>query len=187
MIQIIDLPSDNATAIEQAAHILNTAFREYFPGSWASMEDARAEMRDLLTLEHICLVALDDEANNVVVGLIAGNAQYNGHVWELHPLAVHPDRHKRGIGRVLVQAFETQVKTRGGLTIILGSDDEHDMTSLSGVDLYQDLWDKVRTIQNRKGHPYGFYQKMGYTIIGVVPDANGRGKPDIIMGKRILD
>jgi hypothetical protein len=26
---------------------------------------------------------------------------------------------------------------------------------------------------------------MGYTITGVVPDANGIGKPDILMSKRI--
>jgi aminoglycoside 6'-N-acetyltransferase I len=47
------------------------------------------------------------------------------------------------------------------------------------------LWDKVKNIQNFKGHPYEFYQKMGYVITGVVPDANGRGKPDIMMSKRV--
>jgi aminoglycoside 6'-N-acetyltransferase I len=34
-------------------------------------------------------------------------------------------------------------------------------------------------------HPYEFYQKMGYTITGVMPDANGIGKPDIFMSRRI--
>jgi hypothetical protein len=28
---------------------------------------------------------------------------------------------------------------------------------------------------------------MGYTIVGVIPDANGLGKPDILMAKRIAD
>ncbi|MCA9940912.1 MAG: AAC(6')-Ia family aminoglycoside 6'-N-acetyltransferase, partial [Anaerolineales bacterium] len=28
--------------------------------------------------------------------------------------------------------------------------------------------------------------KLGYAIVGVVPDANGWGKPDIIMAKRIV-
>jgi aminoglycoside 6'-N-acetyltransferase I len=59
------------------------------------------------------------------------------------------------------------------------------MTSLSNVDLYENLWEKIKDIRNYKSHPYEFYQKQGYTITGVVPDANGRGKPDILMSKRI--
>jgi aminoglycoside 6'-N-acetyltransferase I len=47
------------------------------------------------------------------------------------------------------------------------------------------LPEKIANIQNYKGHPYEFYLKCGYTITGVMPDANGRGKPDIIMGKRV--
>ena len=106
-------------------------------------------------------------------------------MWELPPLVVHPERQKQGSGRALVADFEAQVKARGGLTIQLGSDDEDAMTTLSGVDLYENLWDKIAHIQNLKGHPYEFYQKCGYKIIGVIPDANGRGKPDILMGKRV--
>jgi aminoglycoside 6'-N-acetyltransferase I len=59
------------------------------------------------------------------------------------------------------------------------------MTSLSDVDLYENTWEKIRDIRNLKGHPFGFYQKLGYIITGVVPDANGHGKPDIIMSKRV--
>ncbi len=40
-------------------------------------------------------------------------------------------------------------------------------------------------IQNLRGHPYGFYEKQGFVIVGVMPDANGPGKPDILMAKRI--
>ena len=29
------------------------------------------------------------------------------------------------------------------------------------------------------------YQKCGFVIVGVVPDANGPGKPDILMAKRV--
>jgi aminoglycoside 6'-N-acetyltransferase I len=100
-------------------------------------------------------------------------------------MVVHPEHQKQGIGRALVADFELQVKQRGGLTIRLGSDDEDDMTSLASRDLYDGLWESITHIQNFKGHPYEFYQKCGYSIIGVVPDANGRGKPDIIMGKRV--
>jgi aminoglycoside 6'-N-acetyltransferase I len=59
------------------------------------------------------------------------------------------------------------------------------MTSLAGVDLYENLWEQIRDIRNLKHHPFEFYQKMGYIITGVVPDANGIGKPDILMAKRI--
>jgi hypothetical protein len=34
-----------------------------------------------------------------------------------------------------------------------------------------------------RGHSYEFYQKLGFSIIGAMPDANGLGKPDIYMAK----
>ncbi len=40
-------------------------------------------------------------------------------------------------------------------------------------------------IRNLHGHPYEFYLKNGFSIVGAVPDANGYGKPDIIMAKRV--
>jgi aminoglycoside 6'-N-acetyltransferase I len=104
-------------------------------------------------------------------------------VWELHPLAVQPNMRSKGIGKTLVEDFEEQVRLLGGLTITLGSDDEDNMTSLSGVDLYENLWEKVRDIRNFKRHPFEFYQKMGYVITGVVPDANGVGKPTSLCQK----
>ena len=30
-----------------------------------------------------------------------------------------------------------------------------------------------------------FYQKLGYEIVGLIPDANGPGKPDIMMARRL--
>lgn len=59
------------------------------------------------------------------------------------------------------------------------------MTSLSGKDLYANAWEHISNIKNLRSHPYEFYQKMGYAIVGVIPDANGPGKPDIIMAKKI--
>jgi len=53
------------------------------------------------------------------------------------------------------------------------------------VNLYENLWEKIRDIRNLKHHPFEFYQKLGYVVTGVVPDANGLGKPDILMAKRL--
>ncbi|MGL5196534.1 MAG: hypothetical protein ACRC8Y_23330, partial [Chroococcales cyanobacterium] len=88
-------------------------------------------------------------------------------------------------GRTLLKDLEQQVRNQGGLTLWLGTDDETNMTSLSGVNLYSNLWEKIQTIQNLRNHPYEFYQKCGFEIVGVMPDANGRGKPDIYMAKSV--
>ena len=74
---------------------------------------------------------------------------------------------------------------KGCLTVYLGTDDEFGKTSLADADLFEDTFGKIEHIRNVRGHPYGFYQKIGYKIVGVIPDANGLGKPDIIMAKSL--
>jgi aminoglycoside 6'-N-acetyltransferase I len=181
--QIRNLAAEDTVAIAQTASILQDAFREHWPEAWPTPEEATEAVVEMLVPERIARVAVGDTGE--VVGFIGGIPEYDGKVWELHPLAVRPDRQGGGIGRALVADFEAIVAGRGGLSIVLGSDDEDGMTSLSGANLFDGLWDKIRTIENFKGHPFGFYMKLGYVITGVVPDANGRGKPDILMGKRV--
>ena len=180
---IISPTHENEHLIQQAAQLMVDAFREHWPEAWPTLEDGLQEVNEMLVPERICRVAVDREGN--LLGMIGGIPQYDGHVWELHPLAVQPNIQGQGIGRALVEDFEEQVRLRGGLTITLGSDDDDNMTSLSNVDLYENLWDQVKNIRNFKGHPFEFYQKMGYVITGVVIDANGVGKPDILMSKRV--
>ncbi len=147
------------------------------------MESALKEVRDMLAPGRLCRVALDKDRQ--VVGWIGGIPGYDGNVWELHPLVVKPEQQRQGIGRALVADLERQARDCGGLTLMLGTDDEDDMTSLAGVDLYDNTGERLANVRNFKGHPYEFYQKLGFTIVGVVPDANGRGKPDILMAKRL--
>ena len=180
---IITLRHENEPLIQQVAQLMVDAFREHWPEAWPTFEEGLQEVNEMLVEERICRAAVDEEGN--LLGIIGGIPQYDGHVWELHPLAVQPNMQGQGIGRALVEDFEEQVRLRGGLTITLGSDDEDNMTSLSGVDLYENLWDKVKNIRDLKNHPFEFYQKMGYIITGIVIDANGIGKPDIIMSKRV--
>lgn len=181
--EIITLASSNTQLIEQAAQLLVDAFREHWPDAWPTVEAGRKEVQEMLEDERICRAAVDKQGN--LLGIIGGIPGYDGHVWELHPLAVQQSRQGRGIGHALVEDFEEQVRSRDALTITLGSDDEDSMTSLADVNLFENLWEKIRDIRNFKNHPYEFYQKMGYVITGVVPDANGIGKPDILMAKSV--
>jgi aminoglycoside 6'-N-acetyltransferase I len=80
------------------------------------------------------------------------------------------------IGSALVKDFEEQVRIKGGITIWLGSDDENGSTTISGIDVYPDVLKHIAGIRNIKWHSYEFYQKLGYTIVGILPDANGFGK-----------
>jgi aminoglycoside 6'-N-acetyltransferase I len=84
----------------------------------------------------------------------------------------------------LVSDLEDRARARGALTLWLGTDDVTDMTTLSGVDLYPDVLGHLANTQNLRGHPYGFYSKLGFSLIGAMPEANGWGKPDIYMAKR---
>jgi len=78
------------------------------------------------------------------------------------------------------------VRKRGGVTIYVGTDDEDNMTSLGNTDLYPNVLEHLGKIRNLKGHPYEFYRKLGFSIVGVIPDASGTGKPDIILAKRVV-
>jgi aminoglycoside 6'-N-acetyltransferase I len=71
------------------------------------------------------------------------------------------------------------------LTVTLGTDDEFEGTNLFGRDLYPDVLGAAQNIAVTNGHPFVFYQKLGYVVTGLIPDANGFGQPDIIMCKRL--
>lgn len=184
-VHIIDLEPNNKAAVEQAARILVDGFAASSPMAWPDLESAREEIYATFSGDCISRVATNELEE--VVGWIAGQSQYDGRVWELHPLVVAPQYQGQGIGHLLVTDFEERVRERGGLTIMLGTDDEDGRTSLSGKHLLPDLWLNIAQIENLGRHPYEFYQRLGYTIVGVIPDANGPGKPDILMAKSLIE
>lgn len=122
---------------------------------------------------------------NRVVGFAGAIPSYGTTGWELHPLVLKSSVRGRGAGTVLLQELERQVANRGGVTLYLGTDDKFGQTSLSDCDLYDNLLERIQKVENKNHHPYEFYQKQGYQIVGVLPDVNGYGKPDIYMAKRI--
>lgn len=179
--QIIDLPNDEIF-IRKAAEVLLDGFTTSGINPWENLTEAIEEIRESLSEDRISRVAVDNEEN--VLGWIGAFHDY-ALVWELHPLVVRSDLQNQGIGTALVKDLERRIKSRGGLVIKLGTDDENDRTSIGGIELYPNVLEKLSKIENLKNHPFGFYKKLGFEICGIIPDANGFGKPDILMCKRV--
>jgi aminoglycoside 6'-N-acetyltransferase I len=99
---------------------------------------------------------------------------------------VAPDRQRRGIGSALLAALEARARSEGVLTLFLGSDDDYGGTSLFGRDLWPDVVSHVgETRATTRGHALTFYRRHGYEIVGLLPDVNGAGRPDILLAKRL--
>ena len=180
--KIIRIRKLDRSILRQAAEFLVSGFRELSPKAWPDLKSASREVRVCLAPDRICFGMVD---KGVLFGWIGGIRKYGGHAWELHPLVVKGDQRLKGIGSSLVKALENEVRKRGGVTVFLGTDDETGRTTLANKDLYPDLCREISRIRNLRGHPFEFYLKNGYKITGVIPDANGPGKPDIFMAKRI--
>ena len=181
--RIVDLDPGDERAIGQVAAMLVEAFKGHWPGAWPDLESSLEEVRESFGDGRLSRVALDETGD--ALGWVGGIPQYDGNVWEVHPLVVRPNQQGRGIGRALLADLEERVQERGGITLWVGSDDVSGQTTLSGVDLYPNVCEHIAGIRNLRGHPYEFYQRGGFVIIGVMPDANGPGKPDIYMAKRL--
>jgi aminoglycoside 6'-N-acetyltransferase I len=180
--QILDVATVDASLLERIAEILVEGFRELEPEAWPDLASARVEVETSLQPGRISRVALDEQGN--VLGWIAAIPVY-GVAWELHPLVVAPAFQGRGIGHSLVRDLETKVAAQGGITLYLGTDDTQGRTSVAGIDLYPHVTAHAATIRNLRRHPFEFYQRMGFVVVGLIPDANGLGKPDILMAKRV--
>ena len=176
--EVVLFDRENQTYRKELADLLITCFPHCYT------DGAMEEVEECLSEDRIAVMALE---GGRLVGFVGAAPHYGVTGWELHPLAVVPAFQGQGIGKELVSVLEAEVFKKGGVTLYLGTDDEFDKTSLSGVDLYDHLWDRIANIRNLKNHPYAFYQKQGFQIVGVLPDVNGYGKPDIYMAKRLTD
>ena len=179
---IISLSKDHKDYVNQSAELLYSEFKENWPNAWPTLESATKEIVDCMCETKIFRIAVE---SNQVIGFVGGQPQYDGNVWEVHPIAVRTGYKRKGIGKLLLKDLEAHAKNQKGVTLFLGSDDENRMTSVAGVDLYPNPLQKLLEIKNIKNHPFEFYQKCGFSIVGIVPDANGLGKPDILLAKKI--
>jgi len=176
--EIVDLAPQSAVVRQAAASLLVEGFDA--PRGWPTLESGVEEVDSVLD-KGFARLAVEGE---LLLGWVGGLPAYNGRVWELHPLVVDRAHRRRGIGRALVAAFEVEATRRGALTLTLGTDDDSGMTSLADVDLYADVASHIASLRDLgRNHPFLFYRRLGYVVTGVMPDANGPGRPDIYMSK----
>lgn len=178
---IVDLATQPLAVREQAAILLVEAFSE--PHGWPNVESARDELARVIA-DGFSRGMLDGDT---LLGWVGGRPEYHGRVWELHPLVVRRAHRRLGVGRALVATFELEARRRGALTVTLGTDDDSGMTSLADTHLYDDIPRHIAELRDLgRGHPFVFYRKLGYVVTGVMPDANGPGRPDIYMSKSLV-
>jgi aminoglycoside 6'-N-acetyltransferase I len=180
--EIVDFGALGAARRAEAATILRDALA-HLPSAYNAPGEAEAEV----TLrcadgDWLGYAAVDGER---LAGWIGAIRTYS-HGWEIHPLVVAPECQRRGIGSALLAALEANARRAGVLTLFLGSDDDYGGTSLFGRDLWPDVVSHVSATQaTMRGHALTFYRRHGYEIVGLLPDVNGAGRPDILLAKRL--
>lgn len=175
---ITDLDAEDNFAIDQIATIL----MEAFPHWKETQDEARAEVQESFAEGYLSLVA---RTGDRILGWVGGIPAYD-YAWELHPLVVAAAARGQGVGTALVRSLEERVRERGALTLYLGTDDDGEIagTSAGDIDLFPDPLQHAAELEVFD-HPVAFYRRLGFIVVGLLPDANGPGKPDVYMAKRV--
>jgi aminoglycoside 6'-N-acetyltransferase I len=180
-LQIIAFEQLTQDQRQDAARILREALA-HMPSAYNGPGEAEAEVATFgADPERFALAAMEGDRLAGWIGAIHSHP----HAWELHPLVVSPAHQRRGVGTALVAALEAKARAEGVLTIWLGTDDDFGGTNLFGRDLFPNVLEKAAGLAPASGHAFTFYRRLGYEIVGLLPDVNGFGRPDILMAKRV--
>jgi len=167
---------------KQAAEILFKTFTEINKDAWPDMESALEEVNECVTEPNICIGI---KTGNELTGWVGLRPMYEL-TWELHPMVIKKEFQGKGYGKILLNELERIALEKGVIGVFAGSDDETYSTSLSDKEITAgNIFEEIINIKNYKNHPYEFYKKCGYCIIGIIPNANGDRKPDILLWKDI--
>jgi aminoglycoside 6'-N-acetyltransferase I len=169
--------------IADTANILFNTFQDINTNTWPTYKSALLEVKDCIKKPNICIGIC---MNDILLGWIGLRPMYEK-TWELHPMVIGKEYQSKGLGKILINKLEEQAKKIGIIGIVLGTDDETNRTSISNHEVDEkNICSEIQNIKNIRRHPFEFYQKCGYIIIGIVPNANGLRKPDIWMWKNLL-
>lgn len=128
---------------------------------WFGMSDANEEYRRVAD-RCPTLVALD---NDRAIGFVTV-VHHSPHSAELHVMAVAPDHHRHGIGRMLVESVEQRLRAEG-------------------VEYLQ-----VKTLSaSANDEPYlrtlAFYTALGFRVLEEMPSLWDADNPAVLLVKRV--
>ena len=181
-ITIVDLTPGDEALIEALVPISVRAAAINAPRWLPTPERARAEIVRVASMAGVCRALLEGDTPRGW----AGAAPSAERAWELHPMLVDPACHGGGLGRCLVVDVERCARAAGALTMELSTSDATGATTLGGIDLFADplgALSRLDVLDARTGHAFRFWQKVGYAVVGVLPDAEGPGVPSIRLAK----
>jgi len=174
--------NESKKIIKQAVNLLIEAFSGI--GMWPDLDEKEAEetVNECIEDGKICIGIKKEEE---LIGWIGLREMYEK-TWELHPMAISTKYKGKGYGKILLTELENIAYEKGIIGIMAGSDDQNFKTSLSDKDITENnIFEEIKNIKNYDNHPYEFYKKCGYSIVGIIPNANGVNKPDIWLWKDI--
>ena len=182
--QIRPLSEDDGALVDALVPLSVRAAALSSPAWLPTPEDARAEILRALRPGRVCRALVDAGAALGWGGAFASEAT----AWEIHPLLVDPAHHGRGAGRRLVAELEAVAARAGALVMALSTSDALGATTPAGRDLYADPLGALARLDVREPgarHAIGFWRAVGYSVVGVLPDAEGEGVPSIRFAKRL--
>ena len=86
---------------------------------------------------------------------------------------------------MLVEDAARIAKDGGALTLFAGTSDEVGTTNLFGADIYENPADSIRNLEATGRSPFKFWENTGFTVVGLMPDEEGVGKPGIHLARRL--
>lgn len=175
----------------QEAATLAFAAMEPVSSAWPTFDACLGDLLDATRREDSLLLAAATPDGRLC-GLLSAFPAYVGQILRLDLIAVAPDLQRRGVGSALLGSLQIAARARGFHSVLTSYPDEAGRTPLAGRNLYPSplasLSEFDRTAADSPlsaDSPLAFFLRSGFALTGVVPDAHGAGRPELLLARRL--
>lgn len=134
-----------------------------------------------LAAEWYARVAIDK--TGTIAGWMAATREHP-HGWRAMPLVVRADLRRRGVGRALIADLAAFVAEDGPGTVYASLPGEVS-TSITGRALFPNVLGRVLDVPSPDDHPLTFYRRVGFEVVGVLPDVVCPGTHELLLAKPV--